>query len=82
MSIGRLGRNYQEIREQWRILTKEKGVDICVLDMPLLDTRQGKDLMGTFLADLILQILSFAAQAEREDIRKRQAEGMAAGDHL
>lgn len=78
MSIDRLGRNYQEIQDQWRQLTKEKGVDICVLDMPLLDTRQGKDLMGTFIADLVLQILSFTAQNERENIRKRQAEGIAA----
>lgn len=78
LSIDRLGRNYEEIQEQWRILTKEKEADICVLDMPLLDTRQGKDLMGTFIADLVLQILSFAAQAERENIRRRQAEGIAA----
>lgn len=78
LSIDRLGRNYEEIREQWRILTKEIGIDICVLDMPLLDTRSGKDLMGTFIADLVLQILSFAAQNERENIRKRQAEGIAA----
>ena len=78
LSINRLGRNYEEIQNQWRILTKEKGVDIVVLDMPLLDTRQGKDLMGTFIADLVLQILSFVAQSERENIRKRQAEGIAA----
>lgn len=77
-SIDRLGRNYEEIQNQWRILTKEIGVDICVLDMPLLDTRQGKDLMGTFIADLVLQILSFVAQSERENIKKRQAEGIAA----
>lgn len=77
-SIDRLGRSYEEVQEQWRILTKEKGVDICVIDMPLLDTRQGKDLMGTFIADLVLQILSFVAQHEREYIRKRQAEGIAA----
>ena len=77
-SIDRLGRNYQEVQNQWRILTKEKGVDICILDMPLLDTRQGKDLMGTFIADLVLQILSFVAQNEREFIRKRQEEGIAA----
>lgn len=77
-SIDRLGRNYEEIQEQWRILTKEKAVDICVIDMPLLDTRQGKDLMGTFIADLVLQILSFVAQSEREFIKKRQAEGIAA----
>ena len=73
LSIDRLGRNYEEIQNQWRILTKEKGVDICVIDMPLLDTRKGKDLMGTFIADLVLQILSFVAQNERENIRKRQA---------
>lgn len=78
LSIDRLGRNYEEIQVQWRILTKEKGVDICVIDMPLLDTRQGKDLMGTFIADLVLQILSFVAQSERENIRKRQEEGIAA----
>ena len=78
LSIDRLGRNYVEIQNQWRILTKEKGVDICVLDMPLLDTRQGKDLMGTFIADLVLQILSFVAQSERENIRKRQEQGIAA----
>ena len=78
LSIDRLGRNYEEIQTQWRILTKEIGIDICVLDMPLLDTRNGKDLMGTFIADLVLQILSFVAQSERENIRKRQAEGIAA----
>ena len=78
MSIDRLGRNYEEIQTQWRILTKEKGIDIVVLDMPLLDTRQGKDLMGTFISDLVLQILSFVAQNERENIRKRQAQGIAA----
>ena len=77
-SIDRLGRNYGEILEQWRLLTKEKGVDIVVLDMPLLDTRSGKDLMGTFIADLVLQILSFVAQNERENIRQRQVEGIAA----
>ena len=77
-SIDRLGRNYTEILEQWRVLTKEKGVDIAVLDMPLLDTRRGKDLMGTFIADLVLQILSFVAENERENIKKRQAEGIAA----
>lgn len=77
-SIDRLGRNYREILEQWRILTKEKGVDIVVLDMPLLDTRRGKDLMGTFLADIVLQILSFVAENERANIRRRQAEGIAA----
>lgn len=78
MSIDRLGRNYEEIQEQWRYLTREKGIDICVIDMPLLDTRRGKDLMGTFIADLVLQILSFVAQNERENIRKRQAQGIAA----
>lgn len=78
MSIDRLGRNYEEIQTQWRILTKEIGADICVLDMPLLNTRNGKDLMGTFIADLVLQILSFVAQNERENIKKRQAEGIAA----
>lgn len=77
-SIDRLGRNYREIQEQWRILTKEKGIHICVLDMPLLDTRHGKDLLGTFIADLVLQILSFVAQSERDNIRRRQAEGIAA----
>ena len=77
-SIDRLGRNYEEIQNQWRILTKELGVDIAVLDMPLLDTRRGKDLMGTFIADLVLQILSFVAQNERENIKVRQAEGIAA----
>ena len=77
-SIDRLGRNYEEIQNQWRFLTKEIGVDICVLDMPLLDTRNGKDLMGTFIADLVLQILSFVAHKERENIRKRQCEGIAA----
>ena len=78
LSIDRLGRNYEEILKQWRILTKEIGIDICVLDMPLLDTRNGKDLMGTFIADLVPQILSFVAQNERDTIRKRQAEGIAA----
>ena len=78
LSIDRLGRNYEEIQNQWRILTKEIGVDICVIDMPLLDTRNGKDLMGTFIADLVLQILSFVAQNERENIRKRQEQGIAA----
>lgn len=76
-SIDRLGRNYKEIQKQWRILTKDLGVDIVVLDMPLLDTRQGKDLMGTFLSDVVLQILSFVAENERENIRQRQAEGIA-----
>lgn len=78
LSIDRLGRNYEEIQNQWRILTKEKGIDIVVIDMPLLDTRQGKDLMGTFIADLVLQILSFVAQSEREKIRERQEQGIAA----
>lgn len=78
LSIDRLGRNYEEIQKQWRVLTKEIGIDICVLDMPFLDTRNGKDLMGTFIADLVLQILSFVAQSERENIKKRQAEGIAA----
>lgn len=78
LSIDRLGRNYEEIQKQWRLLTKEIGIDICVLDMPLLDTRNGKDLMGTFIADLVLQILSFVAQSERENIKKRQAQGIAA----
>lgn len=78
LSIDRLGRNYEEIQSQWRVLTKEIGIDICVIDMPLLDTRNGKDLMGTFIADLVLQILSFVAQNERENIRKRQGEGIAA----
>lgn len=85
-SIDRLGRNYEEIQNQWRILTKEKRIDICVLDIPILDTRQGKDLMGTFVADLVLQVLSFGAQNERENIRKRQKQGIAAarqrGVHL
>ncbi len=78
LSIDRLGRNYTEILEQWRLLTKEKGVDICVFDMPLLDTRQGKDLLGTFIADLVLQILSFASENERNNIKTRQAQGIAA----
>ena len=77
-SIDRLGRNYSEILEQWRMLTKEKGVDIAVLDMPLLDTRRGKDLMGTFRSDIVLQVLSFVAENERDNIRQRQAEGIAA----
>ncbi len=77
-SIDRLGRNYEEIQNQWRILTKEKGVDICVIDMPLLDTRRGKDLVGTFLSDIVLQVLSFVAENERVNIRQRQAEGIAA----
>ena len=77
-SIDRLGRNYEEILQQWRILTKEKGIDIVVLDMPLLDTRRGKDLMGTFLSDIVLQVLSFVAENERTNIKQRQAEGIAA----
>ena len=85
-SIDRLGRNYEEIQEQWRILTREKKVDILVFDMPLLDTRRDKDLLGTFIADLVLQVLSFVAHSERENIRKRQAEGIEAarrrGVHL
>ena len=78
LSIDRLGRIYEDIQKQWRILTKDIGIDICVIDMPLLDTRNGKDLMGTFIADLVLQILSFVAQSERENIKKRQAQGIAA----
>ena len=77
-SIDRLGRNYEEIQNQWRVLTKEKGVDICVIDMPLLDTRRGRDLVGTFVSDVVLQVLSFVAQNERENIRQRQSEGIAA----
>lgn len=78
LSIDRLGRSYREVQEQWRILTKEIGIDICVIDMPLLDTRHGKDLMGTFIADLVLQILSFVAESERDNIKKRQEQGIAA----
>ncbi|MCL2405923.1 MAG: recombinase family protein [Defluviitaleaceae bacterium] len=85
-SIDRLGRNYDEIQNQWRILTKERGVDIAVIDMPLLDTRKGKDLLGTLIADLVLNLLSFVAQSEREATRQRQAEGIRAarakGVHL
>ncbi len=77
-SIDRLGRNYEEILEQWRIITKEKGVAVVVLDMPLLDTRQSRDLTGTLIADIVLQLLSYVAQTEREFIRQRQAEGIAA----
>ncbi len=77
-SIDRLGRNYGDILDQWRRLTKEIGADIVVLDMPLLDTRRGKDLMGTFLSDIVLQLLSFVAENERANIRQRQAEGIAA----
>ena len=85
-SIDRLGRNYDEILEQWRIITKEKQCAIVVLDMPLLDTRQGRDLTGTLIADIVLQLLSYVAQTEREFIHQRQAEGIAAarerGVHL
>lgn len=77
VSIDRLGRNYEEIQQQWSFLTKEKQIDILVLDMPLLNTRRDKDLLGTFIADIVLQILSFVAQSERENIHKRQAEGIA-----
>lgn len=86
LSIDRLGRNYEEILEQWRHITKDKGADIIILDMPLLDTRIGKDFMGTFLSDIVLQVLSFVAEHERHAIRQRQAEGIAAarlrGAHL
>ncbi len=78
LSIDRLGRNYSEIQDQWRVLTRDLGVDICVIDMPLLDTRVGKDLMGTFISDLVLQILSFVADQERANIRSRQLEGIRA----
>lgn len=78
LSIDRLGRNYREIMEQWRLLTKERGADIAVIDMPPLDTRRGKDLLGTFIADLVLQILSFVAENERLNIRERQRQGIAA----
>ncbi len=77
-SIDRLGRNYEEILEQWRYLTKNKNVDVAILDMPLLDTRRGKDLVGTFLSDIVLQMLSFVAENERNMIRQRQAEGIRA----
>ena len=77
-SIDRLGRNYKEIQNQWRVLTKEMEVDVVVIDMPLLDTRVYKDLMGTFIADLVLQVLSFVAENERVNIRKRQEEGIKA----
>ncbi len=77
-SIDRLGRNYEEILQQWRYLTKDKSIDIVVMDMPLLDTRRGKDLMGTFLSDIVLQVLSFVAENERTNIKQRQAEGIAA----
>lgn len=78
LSIDRLGRNYKDVQEQWRVFTKEKNVEICVIDMPLLDTRTAKDLMGTFIADLVLQILSFVAENERANIKKRQEQGIAA----
>ena len=85
-SIDRLGRDYVEIQEQWRVLTRDVGVDIVVLDMPLLDTRRGKDLVGTFLSDVVLQVLSFVAENELRNIRQRQEEGIAAararGVHL
>ena len=77
-SIDRMGRNYQEIMEQWRVITKEKKVDIRILDMPLLDTTRTKDLLGTFISDVVLQLLSFVAENERNNIRQRQAEGIAA----
>lgn len=77
MSVDRLGRNYAEIQNQWCMLTKEIGIDICVIDMPILDTRNGKDLMGTFIADLVLQIPSFGAKNERKNIPKRQEQGIA-----
>lgn len=78
LSIDRLGRNYEDILEQWRNLTKKKEIDIVVIDMPLLDTRSGKDLMGTFISDIVLQLLSFVAENERKNIRERQREGIAA----
>lgn len=78
LSIDRLGRNYEEIQNQWRIITKEKKVDIVVIDMPLLDTRRDKNLLGTFISDMVLQLLSFVAENERENIRSRQAAGIAA----
>lgn len=85
-SIDRLGRDYTEIQEQWRHITRDKGADIVVLDMPLLDTRKGKDLLGTFVSDMVLQVLSFVAENERTNIRQRQAEGIKAarlaGKHL
>ena len=80
-SIDRLGRNYEEILEEWKKITKQKGADIVILDMPLLDTTKSKDLLGTFIADLVLQMLSFVAENERETIRQRQKEGIAAA-HL
>ena len=77
-SIDRLGRNYEEIQNQWRLITKEKGIYICVIDMPLLDTRQGKDLIGNFISDIVLQLLSFVAENERVNIKQRQKEGIEA----
>lgn len=77
LSLDRLGRDYTEIQDQWRLITRDKEAAICVLDMPLLDTRKGGDLLGRFIADLVLQILAYVAQTEREAIRKRQAEGIA-----
>lgn len=77
-AIDRLGRNYEEILQQWRILTKENGIDVVVIDMPLLDTRRDKDLLGTLISDIVLQLLSYVAQSERENIKQRQAEGIAA----
>ncbi len=78
LSIDRLGRNYEDIQQQWRIITKEIGADICVVDMPLLDTRRDKDLIGTFISDIVLQLLSFVAQNERENIKSRQRQGIEA----
>ncbi len=78
LSIDRLGRNYIDIQEQWRIITKEIGAEICIIDMPLLDTRRDKDLIGTFISDVVLQLLSFVAQNERENIKYRQRQGIEA----
>jgi len=78
LSIDRLGRNYEEILNQWRLITKDMKVDVVVIDMPLLDTRRDKNLLGTFISDMVLQLLSFVAQNERENIKKRQAQGIAA----
>ena len=78
LSIDRLGRNYEDVQNQWRIITKEIGADICVLDMPLLDTRRDKDLIGTFISEIVLQLLSFVAQNERENIKNRQRQGIEA----
>lgn len=77
-SIDRLGRNYEEILNQWRIITKEKSVDVVVIDMPLLDTRHEKNLLGTFISDIVLQLLSYVSETERTNIKQRQAEGIAA----